>query len=228
MQKTKPFTIATTIALMVSVTLSALLCACTSPNTAWAESSNTSTVTTAEKALSSVSASPMKTTYNGKVQPYEGAVVSKGSSGKVTYTYYSDKNLTKQVSTPKNAGLYYVKVSLAPDATHTGATDMTYMSIKKAKNKMKASVSSKWVKYSKVKKKSQTVKLVKVSKAKGKVTYKKTSGSSKIKVNPKTGKVTVKKGTKKGIYNIKIKVTDKGTKNYESNTYTLSTCVGVK
>lgn len=54
-------------------------------------------------------------------------------------------------------------------------------------------------------------------------------GSSKrLSVNKKTGKVTVKKGTKKGKYRIRIKVTAAGTANYKKATKTLTCTIVVK
>lgn len=100
--------------------------------------------------------------------------------------------------------------------------------VSKYTNPMKVSKSTKTVKYSKVKKKAQTVKPLKVTKAKGKVTYKKSSGSKKITVNKKTGKITVKKGTKKGTYSIKVKVKAAGSGDYASATKAVTVKVKVK
>ena len=86
------------------------------------------------------------------------------------------------------------------------------------------------IKYSKLKKKKQTVargKLIAVSKAQGKVTYKKVSVGSKainkkygkkITINARTGKVTVAKGLKKGTYKVKTKVTAAGNNKYKALT----------
>ena len=87
------------------------------------------------------------------------------------------------------------------------------------------------VKYKKLKKKAQTIKLdkyLKVTKAKGTVSYKKTSGNKKITVNKKTGKITVKKGLKKGTYKVKIKVTAKGTAKYKKGSKTITVKIKVK
>ena len=86
-------------------------------------------------------------------------------------------------------------------------------------------------KYSKLKKKAQTVKItkaLKIKKAKGKVTFKKTKGSKKITVNKKTGKIRIKKGLKKGTYPVKIKVTAAGTKKYKKGSRTVSVKIKVK
>ena len=64
------------------------------------------------------------------------------------------------------------------------------------------------------------------AKANTKLTYKVTKKNAKIKF--KNGKVTVKKGTKKGTYTIKVKITAKATDAYESATKTVTVTVKVK
>lgn len=95
-------------------------------------------------------------------------------------------------------------------------------------NPMTVSASGKTVKYKTVKKKSVTVKPIKVSKAKGKVTYTKKSGNGKITVNKSNGKVTVKKGIKKGTYKVSVKVRAAGDSTYKSKEKTVSFKIKVK
>jgi len=84
------------------------------------------------------------------------------------------------------------------------------------------------VKYSKLKKKAQTLKVAKVisftKDAKDKKTY--TLSSAKkgkknfkkyFKISKSTGKVTVKKGLKKGTYKVKVKVKALGNANYKAS-----------
>ncbi|MCR5543403.1 MAG: S8 family serine peptidase [Eubacterium sp.] len=71
-------------------------------------------------------------------------------------------------------------------------------------------------------------KVLKVSKAQGKITYAKKSGNKKITINKKTGKVTIKKGLKKGTYKIKIKVTAAGNDKYKKATKTVTAKIIVK
>ena len=78
-----------------------------------------------------------------------------------------------------------------------------------------------------LKKKSQTIRradVIRLRKAKGKLSYKlvsaKKGGKSvkqKFKVNSRTGNVTVKKGLKKGTYKLKVKVRAAGNKNYKTS-----------
>ena len=86
---------------------------------------------------------------------------------------------------------------------------------------------------SKVKKAKQTVKPIKVSKAKGKVTYKLTgvpkSLGKLVKINSK-GVVTISKWAKaqKGTYKIKVKITAKGNKNYKLKSLTKTVTIKIK
>lgn len=86
-----------------------------------------------------------------------------------------------------------------------------------------------------LKKKAQSFKIKKVlrvSKARGKVTYKKVSASSKINQYvsiTKDGTVKVKKAdVKKGIYTVKVKVTAAGDKSYKSKSVTKEFKIKVK
>ena len=85
-----------------------------------------------------------------------------------------------------------------------------------AKNDMKVSPTSKSFKASAVKKAAKSF-TIKVTDAKGKVSYK--SSSKKVTVSSK-GKVTVKKGTAKGTY--KVTVTSKATDTYAKVTKTVT------
>lgn len=100
--------------------------------------------------------------------------------------------------------------------------------IVKAKNPLTVKGSTKTVKYKTLKKKAVSIKALTVKKNMGSLSYKKVSGNKKITVNTKTGKLTVKKGTKKGTYTIKIKVTAKGTGNYKSGAKTATVKIKVK
>ena len=112
----------------------------------------------------------------------------------------------------------------------------------KAKLSNTLSVKGKTVKvrYSKLKKKSQKIarsKAIKVSKAQGKVTYKKIRVGSKktnkkygkkITINAKNGKITVKKGLKKGTYKVKVKVRAAGNSKYKALTKTVTFKIRVR
>ena len=86
------------------------------------------------------------------------------------------------------------------------------------------------VKFAKLKKKAQNVTVKKaftVTKAQGKVTYKKISGNKKITINS-AGKISLKKGLKKGTYKLKVKVTAAGNTSYKAGAKTVTLAIKVK
>ncbi|MBQ9531308.1 MAG: Ig-like domain-containing protein [Eubacterium sp.] len=104
------------------------------------------------------------------------------------------------------------------------------VSVSKKPNTLKVKGKTAKLKYTKLKKKNQSVALKKaitVSNAKGKVTYTKSSGNKKITINKTTGKITVKKGLKKGTYKLKVKVKAAGNNTYKAATKTVTVTVKV-
>ena len=176
------------------------------------------------KAASTIKIAAQTKTYNGKVQAYSGKVTKTGSTGKVTYKYYSDAKCTKTVAAKsvKAAKTYYVTATVAADATYTAATSAAAkFTIVKANNPMAAKGRTATVKYVNVKKKAQVLKrsaVITVSKNQGKLTFAKKSGNKSIVINKTTGKVTVKKGLKKGTYTVKAYVKAAGNANYKAKT----------
>ncbi|MBR3315995.1 MAG: hypothetical protein IKG18_17885 [Atopobiaceae bacterium] len=79
---------------------------------------------TVAKAASSISLAPQTKTYTGGALAYSGTVTKKGSTGAVSYAYYSDAACTKAVAAAnvKSAGTYYVKGTVKADANHNAAT----------------------------------------------------------------------------------------------------------
>ena len=72
-------------------------------------------------------------------------------------------------------------------------------------------------------------KALSVSRAQGKVSFKKLSGSKKVAVNKKTGRVTVGKGLKRGAtYKVKVRVSAAGGKYYKKGAKTATLTVKVK
>ena len=90
-----------------------------------------------------------------------------------------------------------------------------YCDIAKAKNTAKLRTYSKTVEAKSLAKKKLNITPFKLISAVGKVSFKRLSGSARLSV-AKDGKVTVKKGTKKGSYNVRIKVRAEGNKNYKA------------
>ena len=86
------------------------------------------------------------------------------------------------------------------------------------------------IKYKKLKKKAQSFaisKVLTVTRAQGKVTYKKVSGNKKISI-ASNGTVTVKKRLKKGSYKVTVKVTAAGNKYFKNATKTVTFTINVK
>jgi len=101
---------------------------------------------------------------------------------------------------------------------------------KKDKQTMKVSAKKITLKASVVRKKTQAIsrsKAFKVSKAAGKVTFKKTKGNKKITV-ASNGKITVKKGLKKGTYRIRVKVKAAGDGNHKAGSKTVTVRIRIK
>ena len=166
-----------------------------------------------------------------------------GSYDEVIYCTVCNAELSREPKTVAALGHKWDagKVTKKATPTATGVKTYTCTVCKKTKtetipkcakytNPMKVSGKTATVKYSAVKKKNQTVKQSKafsVSKAQGKVTYKKSSGNSKITVSS-AGKITVKKGLKKGTYKVKVKVTAAGNSSYKKLTKTVTVTIKVK
>lgn len=124
-----------------------------------------------------------------------------------------------------NAGTATVIITAASDK-YKGSIEQTFTILKKPST-LTVKAKNKTVKKKTVKKKKVTVSALSVSKATGKVTYKKVSGSKKLKVTS-AGKITVAKKTKKGTYKISVKVTDAGSANVKSASKTVTVKVKVK
>lgn len=161
--------------------------------------------------------------YNGKIQK----PVIKTIDGR-TLTAGTDYTAVWSNASSKNVGTYTVTVT-GKDG-YKGTAKATYK-ILRAKNTLVIKPKTPTVKYSKLKKKTQTIKrtaAIYVAKNKGKVTYVKASGNKKITINKKNGVVTVKKGLKKGKYKVKVKVTAAGNANYYKITKSTTFTVKVK
>jgi len=164
----------------------------------------------------------------------DGSVAEKSSIG-ITYNTFPDKNEKRQITSGlgnNNTDIFYsddfdkesdYDISFVNGKTDKGATELYAVQgdprgsngdnmTNPAKISSKKTIKTINVKYSKLRKKSQKLavsKLINVTGAESKLTYKKVSvnkRSSRFKVNKKTGTLTIKKGTKKGLYIVKIKV----------------------
>lgn len=160
---------------------------------------------------------------------YEGLIQTSGSSddylidlnldGKADLTLSQDtENSAIQFRIPKGRSWKGVKTFRLQPETIAVADDSDeaygiYSTLTIRLDPMKVTGKTAKIKYSKLRKKAQTLKLGKVLTVRypeGKCTYQKKSGNRKITINRTTGKVTIKKGLKKGKYKVKVKVTDSG------------------
>lgn len=174
------------------------------------------------------------------VKSIDGTVLTEDE---YTLTYYNrvadpdaeDADRDKVLSTekplrsiPKYAGGYLVGVE--GKAPYYGEA-LVLLDIGE-RNTLAAKGKTASIKYSKLKKKNQTLAVSKVikftDKGKGTKSYAKKSGNKKITINKKTGKVTVKKGLKKGTYNVKVVIKAAGNDRYTAITKTVTFKIKVK
>ena len=200
-------------------------------------------VTAATKSLAAAKAKlvKMKTqTITVSVKNTKGVVSKKygdkafylGAKAKGGLTYKSSNTKIATVDskgkvTIKAAGT--VKIAITAKATSTYKSAVKYVTVKAAKAapSIKTKVGSKTFKYATVKKKAQVFTLGTSVNSKGKLTYKKLSGTSAIAVSS-TGRFTVKKGLKKGTYRVKVKITAAARGNYNAGSRTVTITVKVK
>ena len=154
-----------------------------------------------------------------------GEVQSTESIPAFGHQWDGGKVTVKATSTAKGKRVYTCQIC--------GKTKSESIPVLKMKaNTLTAKAKTVKVRYSKLKKAKITISAadaMTVKKAKGTVTYKKTSGSSKVTVNKKTGKLTIKKkGLKKGkTYKIAIKITAAGTDKYKKASKTVTVKIKV-
>lgn len=141
------------------------------------------------------------------------------SDGKYGSVIYLDE--LSPGTTYKLYATTYVYYYNALNPTYSDLSAPITVTTAKYANPLKIKAKTATVKYSKLKKKNQTLAVTKVikftKKGQGTISYAKASGNKKITINKKTGKVTVKKGLKKGTYKVKVKVKAAGNKNYKAS-----------
>ena len=178
-----------------------------------------------KKAASTITLKAKTANYTGKAIKIAAATKT-GSTGKVTYTYYTNSGCTVKTTkansgaaatggAPVNAGTYYVKATVAADANHTAKTSAAVkLVIKKVSNKITASNFTKKKAAS-----AQTFSIGAKRLGGAKLTYK--SNNSNITVSA-AGKVTIKKNyTGKAT----ITITAAATANYNMTTKNITVTV---
>lgn len=171
-----------------------------------------------------ITKSPTCTTVGTKTYICENCGEAKTETTK-SFGHKWDSGKVAKKATPTATGVKTYTCSVC------GATKTeTIAKCAKYPNTLTAKGKKATVKFANLKKKNQTVaqkKAFTISKAQGKVTYKKSSGNLKITVSS-TGKITIKKGLKKGTYKIKVKVTAAGNASYKAATKTVTVTIKVK
>ncbi len=159
-------------------------------------------------------------------------VSSISGTGKINYNGHK-LTVGNKTYTSGNPGVSTITetTETASDRNNESSESSEDSSEKKDQTMSVSSASAKTYKAAKVKKAAKTFKAVTVKNAEGNVTYKVT-GNKKSKrylsFNSKTGKITVKKGTPKGTYRLKIKVTASGNSSYKSSSKTVAVTVKIK
>lgn len=148
--------------------------------------------------------SPVKSSFNASLKKTSVVYNGKKQQPKVVVTNENGKTIAAKyykvtVKTCKNAGSYTVTVS--GKGKYAGYKEKLTYKITQKTQKVTLSKSKYTVKAKNVKKKAQSMRL-KVSKKAGTVKY--TTNNNNIKV--KNGKIVVAKGTKAGIYSVKVTV----------------------
>lgn len=160
-------------------------------------------------------------TYSGKV--IIPTVIVKDVNGNTL-----DKDVDYIVTSPsKSTYPNKYKVKIRGIGFYSFEEELPY-SILKASNPMTVTTVTKAISVKKLKKSAIKVNPITVKTPRGTVTYKKLSGSSKLTVMKASGKVKVKKGTKKGIYKIRVKVSAAGNSAYKSKNKTVTVKVKVR
>ena len=205
--------------------------------------------TAKDKGTSSYSGASAIYTYNGNstingymkatstwsaIEGNDGIIMTVGATGEVIAkgNRFAFEDMNVKLASKKLQVLAGNKAKSAKAVKVSKIGEAKYVYIGKAKKANTITVKPKTVSLSasKVKSKDYSVtakKAFTVKKAKGTLVYKKTSGNKKITV-AKNGKVTVMKGTAKGTYKFKVKVTAAGNSNYKAGSKTVTLVVKVK
>ncbi|MBR3316829.1 MAG: RICIN domain-containing protein [Atopobiaceae bacterium] len=178
------------------------------------------------------------TAANKVVQVKKTVSLAAKTSGNGKLTYKSSNTAVATVSatgvvTGKKVGTAKITITAAATGQYKQATKTITVTVKNA-NTLTSKAKKATVAASFTTLKSKAVTLasnVTVTGAKGTVSYANASTDAtakKFKVDAATGKITVPKGTKKGKYQVKVKVTAKGNATYLAGSKTVSYYIQVK
>ena len=189
---------------------------------AYAELIDAEAALAAEVDLANAKVTVAKSSYVYTGKAIKPAVTVKSASG---ITLKSNTDFTVAYSANTKVGT--AKITVTGKGSFTGTKTATFKIVKAAQPlTVKAKSPSVAAGKSIAAKNAFTT-----SKAQGTLSYKNVSTdktAKKFKVDAKSGKVTVPKGTKKGTYTLKVKITAKGNANYKSGSKTVTVKVKVK
>ena len=185
------------------------------------------TITATAKAQSITGVS---STYNKKFSDKSFALKAKA---KTSLSYKSGNTKVATVDKKgnvviKGVGTAKITITAAASSSYKKATRTVTVKVAKGTPTITVKKTSKTLKAATVKKKEQTITAGASVNSKGKLSYKTTSGNKNITVNAKTGKLTVKKGSKKGTYKIKVKISAAAAGNYNAGSKTVTFTIKVK
>ena len=186
------------------------------------------TPTPAEKKSQTVKAA--HTSYSKK---YGDKAFSLGAKASTALSYKTSNSKVATVNkygkvTIKGVGTAKITVTAKETDTYRKAVKTITVKVVKGTPTVTAKVTSKTLKYTSVKKSTQSFSLGVAVNSKGTLSYKKTYGTSAITVNSKTGKIYVKKGLKKGTYRVKIQIKAAARGYYNAGSKTVTVTVKVK
>lgn len=186
------------------------------------------TPTPAEKKSQTVKAA--HTSYSKK---YGDKAFSLGAKASTALSYKTSNSKVATVDkygkvTIKGVGTAKITVTAKETDTYKKAVKTITVKVAKGTPTVTAKVTSKTLKYTSVKKSTQSFSLGAAVNSKGTLSYKKTYVTSAITVNSKTGKIYVKKGLKKGTYRVKIQIKAAARGYYNAGSKTVTVTVKVK
>ena len=154
-------------------------------------------------------------TVSGTKTSYTAALGSKafslGAKAPGKLTYKSSNTRVAVVDrygkvTAKGTGTVKITISAASSSNYNAASKTVTVKVNKAAPVIKVKTTSATVKYTNLKKKTQSVALGASVSSKGTLSYQKVSGNKAVTVDKKSGRLSVRKGTKKGTYKVKVRI----------------------
>ena len=130
--------------------------------------------------------------------------------------------------TAKGAGTVKITISAASSSNYNAASKTVTVKVNKAAPVIKVKTTSATVKYTNLKKKTQSVALGASVSSKGTLSYQKVSGNKAVTVDKKSGRLSVRKGTKKGTYKVKVRIRSAARGIYNAGSKDVTVTIRVK